>query len=331
MLHAGVAIQRAFDTVARKTSHAPTRRALEQVALAITQGDDVSSALRSQAGCFPDLFIDLVDVAEQTGSLPEVLAGLAAHYDNLVNLRRTFLSSIAWPIIQLFGAIFVVALLIWVLGIVGQMGGARPGEKPLDMLGWGLVGPTGAVLWLTLSFGTLGALVGGYFAAARLFRKQRFLDGLLMRIPIVGTCMRAFAIARFSWAYALTQQSGMLILTSLEASLRATGNGVFVASAPQVCDLVNAGEDLSTALASAPLFPDDYLQMVQVAETSGTVPEMLQHLSPQFEDQARRSLKALAELMGWVVWGLVALLIVFIVFSIFLRYVGMINELTGGH
>jgi type IV pilus assembly protein PilC len=142
--------------------------------------------------------------------------------------------------------------------------------------------------------------------------------------------MRSFAIARFSWAFALTQQTGMPIRRCLSASFRATGNGAFTGAAPGVCDLVMRGEELSAALDSARLFPEDYLHLVQVAETSGTVPETLERLSPQFEDQARRSLQALAAALGWVTWVFVAGLIIFIVFSIFSRYVGMINDLSRG-
>ena len=77
-------------------------------------------------------------------------------------------------------------------------------------------------------------------------------------------------------------------------------------------------------------FPEEYLQIVEVAETSGTVPETLERLGPQFEDQARRSLGALAAALGWLVWIAVAAFIVFIIFSIVLTYVGMINDAASG-
>lgn len=326
MLHSGLPILKAFDIAARKTGDARCRRVLAEVTAAIHGGSDVSSALRQHGGYFPDLLIDMVDVSEQSGALPEVLAALAAHYDNLVRLRRSFLTAIAWPVIQLVAAILIVAFLIFILGIVAEMGGGK-GAKPTDMLGWGLTGTVGAIVWLTMSFGSIAAIVGGYYLVAKTFRQQRVLDGLLLRVPVIGTCMRSFALARFSWAFYLTQQAGMPIGQSLQASLRATGNGAYAGTIPQVCDLVKQGEELSVALDATRLFPEEFLQMVQVAESSGTVPETLERLSPQFEDQARRSLGALAALLGWLVWVVVAGLIVFIIFSIFLRYVGMINSL----
>lgn len=115
---------------------------------------------------------------------------------------------------------------------------------------------------------------------------------------------------------------------SLTASLKATNNGAFQNLAPLVCAGIREGEDLSVVLEASQLFPEGYLHMVSVAETSGTVPEMLHRLSPQFEEQARRSLKALTATVSWLVWLLVATFIVFFIFRFFSWYVGMIKELT---
>ena len=135
-------------------------------------------------------------------------------------------------------------------------------------------------------------------------------------------------MARFSWAFALTQQAGMPIGPSLDASLKATANGSFAAAAPQVIGMVQGGEDLSEALAATNLFPVEYLELVRVGEATGTVPETLERLSPQLEEQARRSLAALTGTLAWMIWALVAIMIVFIVFRIFMiAYIGPINDL----
>jgi type IV pilus assembly protein PilC len=327
MLHAGVSLLKALDTLAKKTGNARCRRHLASVREQVQQGTDIAAAMRAQGGYFPDLTIDMVHVGEQTGALPEVLDRLADHYENSVRLRRMFVGLITWPAIQLVAAILIVGFLIWILGVIGD---TRGGGKATDMLGWGLLGASGATIWFTAAFGTLFGVVGAYFLIARVFHQQRALDTLILGIPVVGHCMRSFAIARFSWAFALTQQTGMPIARCLDASLRATNNGAFAGASRGLQEDVNAGEELSTAFAATRLFPEDYLQMVQVAETSGTVPEALERLSPQFEDQARRSLVVLASTLGWVVWLLVAVFIIFIIFSVVTQYIGLINDAASG-
>jgi type IV pilus assembly protein PilC len=148
----------------------------------------------------------------------------------------------------------------------------------------------------------------------------------MMKLPVVGTCMESFAIARFSWAFYLTQEAGMPIDQSLAASLKATANGAFIAATPQIVQDVRNGESLTDSLANSTLFPAEFVQMVHVGENTGTVPETLNRLSPQFEDQARRSLRNLAAAAGWAVWCLVAAFIIFLIFRIVFWYTGMIND-----
>ncbi|MGQ0634061.1 MAG: type II secretion system F family protein [Planctomycetaceae bacterium] len=326
MLHSGVPLLKALDTLARKTGSARCRHNIAEVCDAVKQGVDIAAAMRDRNGYFPELTVDMVAVGEQTGQLPEVLDGLADHYENNVRLKRTFITMITWPVIQLTAAILIVAGLIWILGIIAS---GRGGE-PIDMLGWGLTGTSGAVKWLALSFGSIFGLMALYYIIARVFRQQRVLDRLLLLVPVVGGCLRSFAIARFSWAFAMTQQTGMGIAQCLDASFKATGNGAFAGASQHVQQLVLAGEELSVALDQSRLFPEEYLQIVQVAETSGAVPETLARLSPQFEDQARRSLSLLATTAAWGIWLVVAVLIIYIIFSIFMQYVGAINDAASG-
>ena len=77
------------------------------------------------------------------------------------------------------------------------------------------------------------------------------------------------------------------------------------------------------------MFPEEYVAIVQVAETSGTVPEALHRMSPEFEAEARRSLKALTMATGWLISGLVAAFIVLIIFKIAMWYVNLINTAVG--
>lgn len=327
MLDSGVPVVKALNVVAKKTGDQRCRRVLREITAQVEVGHDISTACRDQAGYFPEMFCDLVAVSEQSGSLPEVLIHLANHYDNLLRMRRTFLAAIIWPIIQFVAAVLIIAAVIVILGWVASL---NPNTKPTDTLGLGLIGVPGAILWLSVTFGSVALLLGTYFLMKKGFEQHRLLDGLLLSIPVVGKCMRSFAIARFSWAFYLTQNSGMAIVPSLTTALKATGNGAFQGMTKRMTGLVKEGEDLSTAFEQTGLFPEEYLHMVQVAETSGTVPETLNRLSPQFEDQARRSLMVLAAVMSWVVWIVVAVFIIFIIFSVMLTYIGMINDLANG-
>lgn len=322
MLDSGVDVKKSFELAGRKNIDGRMREVLYEVEQRIREGSDISSAMEEHSEYLPRLMIDMVAVGETTGSLPEVLRSLSDHYETRLRLKRDFIRAIAWPALQFVAAVFVIALLIFIMGWIAE---TRPGE-PIDVLGLGLLGTKGALLWLGMVFGSLLVLYVVYRVMnSSLGGKQQF-DGLILKIPVIGTCAQSFAIARFSWAFSLTQGAGMPIKPSLEASLRATSNGAFIAATPHVWQAVQEGELLGEALAATQLFPEEYIHMVQVAEDSGTVPEALARMSPQFEDQARRSLSMLASTLGWGVWVVVAIFIIFFIFRLAFFYVGMIDN-----
>jgi type IV pilus assembly protein PilC len=321
-LQAGLPIVRAVELAGRKATDPKLRTALEEVAVRLKSGDDVTTAIEAQGGRFPPLAVEMIRTAEQTGALPEVLLALAEHYEHTVRLQRDFLGQITLPILQLIAAVGIVAGLIWLLGVIAS----RQGGPPIDVLGWGLTGTSGALTWLGGWALGVASLVIAYRLATASLSGRAGVHSLLLRIPVIGHCLQSFAVARFAWSFHLTQMAGLPIKDSLDTSLSATGNGAFAQAKGPVIDDVLEGSTLSEALTGCGLFPEEFLSIVEVAETSGTVPEALHRLSPQFDEQARRSLRAMAQALSWLIWALVAAFIIFVIFSIALWYVGMLDD-----
>ncbi|MCA9071723.1 MAG: type II secretion system F family protein, partial [Planctomycetaceae bacterium] len=123
LLSSGVGIKKALKLSAKKTGNQRCQEAMRGVFDAINRGDDLTTGMKEQGNAFPPLMIDLVNVGEQTGSLVEVLKSLSLHYENLIRLRKDFYRQITWPVLQLVMAIFVVALLIFLLGEIAKTTG----------------------------------------------------------------------------------------------------------------------------------------------------------------------------------------------------------------
>ena len=325
MLRSGVPLKRALKTATGKVGHSRVRNAMEGVRKEIGSGSDFATAIQHQEGAFPELMVDMIRVAEETGGLPEVLNALSDHYSNLVKMKNDFIKQITWPVLQLVAAVFVIGLLIFVLGMISQ----STGEESMDILGWGLKGTSGAITWFVMTFGGAFAVFILYRVVSNSLAGKRSLDRFLLKIPIIGHCSQSFAISRFSWAFHLTQEAGMPIGKSLTASMKATGNGAFISKTDELLHDITEGEHLSDALRNTQLFPEEFLEMVYVGETSGTVPEKLHEMSPEFEESARRSLAALAGALGWVIWLGVAIFIGYVVISIMMSYIKVITELSG--
>lgn len=320
-LRAGISIVDALKLTSRRGR--PRMRALnEQIRQKIEAGDDLSGALRSVGEAFPPLFLAMADVAGHTGRLPEVLRALEGYFRFQLRLRRQFLTQIFWPVIQLVAAILVVALLIYILGIIAE----GRGGQTIDFLGLGLHGSAGATAWLAGWFGVFSLLAGGNWFVRRGLGQTRALDSLLLRIPVLGECLRLLAMTRFCFAMRMTLDSGMSILLAIRLSLEATDNGAFTGMIDDVVTGLEEGHGLYDLFAPHRVFPDEFLEVLHSAEQSGTVPEAMGRLSEQFGERAEHQLVLLNTALGWGVWCLVAALIIFLVFRIFSTYVAVINQ-----
>lgn len=322
MLEAGVDLRKALPTAVNTASDSRLTTTVDAVRRRVNDGHDLTSSFREYSHHYPPLFLDLLNVGEQTGSLPEVLRALGNYYEARVTRAREFRAAIAWPALQLFAAIMIIGLLIYILGLIGS----QPGQEPIDFVGLGLHGTKGALTWFGMTFGSLAGLWVAWKIISRSMNGRQFLDPVLLGIPAVGSCLRKFAIARFSWCFSLTQGAGMSIRPSLVSSLNATANGAFIAATPYIWEEIHSGETLGDSLRSSRLFPDEFLHFVDTAEQTGTVPEEMGRMSHQFDDEAHRALQWLSVLAARGVWALVAMMIVFFIFRIAMVYVGMINS-----
>jgi type IV pilus assembly protein PilC len=151
---------------------------------------------------------------------------------------------------------------------------------------------------------------------------------VLLQVPIVGPCLRALALTRFCLALRLTQETGMSILKALRLSLRATGNAAYEGRTEAVQAVLKEGEDLARALSDDRLFPEEFRNIVAVAEESGRVPEVMRQQAAYYEEEAGRRMSALAAAAGWGVWAIVAALIIVAIFRIFFTYLGQFDKIT---
>lgn len=326
MLEAGVDVRKALKSAAARGGDSRLEQALQQISRSVAAGEAIADALSETGRLFPPLFRDLVHVGELTGNLPDVFASLARYYETRMKQLSSLRSAIAWPVIQLVAAVCIIGLLIFILGLLPPAGADG---RPFDVTGLGLAGTPGAVTWL-------GCWAGSAIAGWILWKytrnnlvSQEAVDPLLLRIPVVGNCLRDFAVSRFAWCFSLTQKSGMSIKPSLECSLKAAENGAFTRAFPWIWSDLSEGDTLTDALAQSRLFSAEFIQFVATAEETGTVPEQLERMSHLFEEQAQRSMSRLTSVFTGVVWFMTAGLIVFFILRLAMIYVGILNDAVG--
>jgi type IV pilus assembly protein PilC len=87
------------------------KKALDRASALVREGKSLSAALTT-TGIFPDLAIDMMEVGESTGALPQMLASVAEFYEEDVSTRMTAVLSLIEPAIMIFMGIFVAFVLV---------------------------------------------------------------------------------------------------------------------------------------------------------------------------------------------------------------------------
>lgn len=322
---AGVTLPKALSLSARRGT--PKVRKLSRGLLdSLEAGADVEGAFQANQEAFPPLFTAMVAVASRTGHLPETLRRLEDYFRFQLRLRRRFVAQIFWPVFQLVAAILIIALLIYVLGVIADTQGQK-GVPAIDFLGLGLRGPIGALIWLVGSFGSIALVVGGIEYLRRRLDRAAAVDSLLLGVPTLGPCLQTLAEARLCFALELTLEGGMSLREALPLSLRATNNGAFSSQADRIRRRVTKeGHTLSEAFEETGLFSPEFLEVLRSGEESGTVPESMQRLAVELNEQAEHRLALLNTAVGWLVWAVVACLIVFFIFRMFLNYIRLLES-----
>ncbi len=294
-----------------------------QIRDAVAGGESVGDAVEKLDGYFPTLFREMLAVGEKTGTLAEVLRRLAEHYENQLRLRRMFLAGITWPLIQLSFAVFVVGLLIWVLGFIAGMRGG----KPIDILGFGLIGNQGLMIYLSF----VGSIVAAAGVLIQAIRRGVFwakpLQRAMLRVPMIGHALQTLCLARMAWSMQLTLNVEMDLRRSLPLAIRSTGNDFYIRHCQRIVADITSGSEIHEALRKSGAFRADFLDSVEAAELSGQLVESMARLSRQYEEQAQAALHTLVTISGFAVWAMVATLIAALIIRMAMFYIGTIYEM----
>jgi type IV pilus assembly protein PilC len=323
-LGAGIMLRDALKQQAKR-GHPAFRPVAERMYRAIESGDDLRQVLESERAYFPPLFISLVSVGESSGQLPEIFAELEKYYLMQQRFWRQLISQSFLPAVQFVMATFVIAGMMVILGWIAEL----RSSTPIEPIGFGLTGTRGARNFLFVIYGTLAALFVVYLALSRLFEQKGLIDRLLLHIPVLGGFLQCLCLSRLSMGLRLTLDSAMPIGKAIDLSFQATGNAAYAADAKRIQESLKTGDDLTRAITQCRLLPEDYVNIIAVAEEGGRVPEVMVNQAQYYEEEAGRRLVLLTRVVSFGVWLFVATLIIIAIFKIFSIYLNAISNLAG--
>ncbi len=320
-LHAGVDVRTVWRNEARRSQRIAARAKFRAISEAIERGADIREALDATGDYFPELFREIAHVGSQTGHLDEAFAQLGENYEFQLALRRGFLTSIAWPLIELGLAVLIIGFLIWVLGVIGSIRGTT-----IDILGFGLVGTPGLVKYCTFLAVVAGAVFFLWQAIRRGLAWTRPVQRFLIRLPGLGTAIESLALGRLSWALHLTLNAGMDARRAVALAVKASRNARYTDQMRSIDSWIAQGGSLYEAFDQAMVFPQQFMDVLAVGEQTGMVVESMKKLADQYREKSQAAMKVLAVVGFFLTFALIAAIMIALIFRIFSFYLGTIND-----
>ena len=147
---------------------------------------------------------------------------------------------------------------------------------------------------------------------------QKFMDRLLLKVPVFGDLVNKSAVARWTRTLATMFAAGVPLVEALDSVGGASGNAVFAEATEQIQKDVSTGTALTTAMQMSGVFPTMVLQMASIGEESGSLDHMLGKAAEFYEDEVDEMVKGLSSLMEPFIIVILGVLIGGIVVSMYL-------------
>ncbi len=318
MIDAGLPIVQALDLLAQQTENKTFSGVIASLKHDVESGSALAEALTKHPAVFDELYTNMVSAGEMGGMLDTILVRLAAYMEKAVKLKAKIKSAMIYPISVIGIAVLVTALLlVYVIPVFGEMFASFGEELPLPtQIAINLSSVVIAYFWYMLA-GIVGMTIG-IRAYYRTERGRQMLDGLVLRLPIVGGIFRKTAIARFTRTLSTLVSSGVPILDALAITGKTAGNKVVENAVLAARQSISEGKTLADPLIRSQVFPPMVCQMVQVGETTGALDTMLSKIADFYDDEVDTAASNLTTLVEPVVILFLGIVIGGIIVSMYL-------------
>ncbi|RFP10868.1 MULTISPECIES: type II secretion system F family protein [unclassified Duganella] len=319
MMKAGVPLLQSFDIVGKGHSNPSVSKLVMDLRADIETGTSLNQAFRKFPLYFDPLFCNLVGAGEQAGILEDLLTRLAIYKEKTLAMKAKIKSALMYPVSILAIAFIVTAvIMIWVVPAFKEVFKSFGANLPAPTLFVMALSEFFVAWWYLIFGGIFGAIYFFFRAWQRSLQMQRFMDRLLLRLPVFGDVIRKATIARWTRTLATMFAAGVPLVESLDSVGGAAGNAVYLDATRKIQNEVSTGTSLTVAMQNADVFPNMVTQMVAIGEESGSLDAMLGKVADFYEEEVDEAVAALSSLMEPAIMVILGVLIGGLVVAMYL-------------
>lgn len=327
MIASSIPIIDALETV-EEHAHKPKVQILaSDLKDKIMKGQTFSEALKSYDKVFDPVYIGLCAAGEESGSLEKTFEYILSVLKKQDDLKARIISMSVYPVITV---VFLIAvfLLCGVYIFPAFINGANISAGDIPFTVKFVVGTCDFIFqyWMLV----IAAMAGGVFALIKLLEQsffKRFIDNLLLNIPLVRDFVRYINLSSFFTVLNVAYESGVTIVLSLELAISTISNSVIKQEGEISKKLVDKGGILSQSFLRSNLLPPVFNTLIVTGEKSGRLGQMFRDIAIGIDKRLDMVTNALSKAFEPALLVIIGIVVGYIVVAYFQLYGSMIKGL----
>lgn len=324
LVRAGMPILGSLEMLAKSQRNENFAGQLQNVAARVRTGEAISSAFEAQGG-FPLMYTTTLLAGERSGNLEEVLGRYLSFQRVALAFRKKLVASLIYPalLITLVLGLFVFLITFVVpqfAKLYDQIGTKLP-SITLFMLALG-TGAQRYVLYVLPILLLIGYLLWRW---SRTDKGAERLDSIRINLPIFGKIWLKYQVAMFARTLSTLLTGGIPLVPSLETAARSITSRRISKSVFAAVTSVREGKGLAKSLEATKVFPDLSTEMIEVGESTGALPQMLNSVAEFFEEDVQTALTAALALIEPAILIVMGVVVVTILIALYLPIFSMSN------
>jgi type IV pilus assembly protein PilC len=159
------------------------------------------------------------------------------------------------------------------------------------------------------------------------YKGRRVIDGILLKMPVLGIVLRKIAVARFCRTLATLVSSGVPILEALEITAKTSGNAIVEDAIMATRKSIEEGKTISEPLKDTEVFPPMVVHMIAVGEQTGALDAMLSKIADFYEEEVDAAVENMLTLIEPIMILFLGIIIGGIVISMYLPMFSLLSKI----
>ena len=316
LLRAKIQVVEAFTALVDQTENPNLKITLSEIRQKVNEGSSLAKALSDYPKIFDNVYINMVDAGETSGTLEVVLLKLADFTEGQVKLKNKIKGAMTYPVIMMCaGGGMIGIIFVFVIPKLTKIFISMKKTLPLQTqiciwISNFLIG-----YWWLLLIAAIGGWISfkKYIATAE--GKSKY-DSLILKLPVISEIVTMINVSRFCSTLATLLQSGVPILVSMKIVSNLISNVHMKKAIDDSRQSVSEGASLTGPLIRSELFPPMVTHMIKLGEKSGELEPMLQIVAENYEEQVNSKLSGLTSILEPIMMVMMGVVVAFIIFSV---------------